>query len=84
MFTTSRFMPLEITLTGGVLGAVGAKLLLEGSGFNFMGVLPPMTVYWSTVITGIVIAAIVGAVSGFIPAWQASRLRIVDALRRID
>jgi ABC-type antimicrobial peptide transport system permease subunit len=36
------------------------------------------------VITGVVIAAAVGAVSGFIPAWQASRLRIVDALRRVE
>jgi hypothetical protein len=24
-----------------------------------------------------------GAVSGLVPAWQAARLRIVDALRRV-
>jgi ABC-type antimicrobial peptide transport system permease subunit len=48
------------------------------------GFLPPMSVYWSTVITGIVIAVVIGAISGFIPALQASRLRIVDALRRVD
>ena len=30
------------------------------------------------------IAFVMGAVSGLIPAWQASRLRIVDALRRVD
>jgi putative ABC transport system permease protein len=61
-----------------------AKLMLETSGFNLGGFLPPMSVYWQTVIIGIVIAGIVGAVSGFIPAWRASRLRIVDALRRVD
>jgi putative ABC transport system permease protein len=70
-----------ITLGGGVLGALGAKLLIEGSHFNAMGFLPPMTVRWSTVGGGIAVAVLVGAVSGLIPAWQASRLRIVEALR---
>ena len=73
-----------ITLGGGILGALLAKFLIEWSGFNFGGFLPPMSVYWSTVIAGIVISFVVGAVSGLIPAWQASRLRIVDALRRVD
>jgi putative ABC transport system permease protein len=73
-----------ITLGGGVLGAFLAKFLIEWSGFNFGGFLPPMTVYWSTVVTGIGIAFLMGAVSGLIPAWQASRLRIVQALRPGD
>uniref|UniRef100_A0A832MJ75 ABC transporter permease n=1 Tax=Eiseniibacteriota bacterium TaxID=2212470 RepID=A0A832MJ75_UNCEI len=73
-----------ITLGGGVLGALLAKFLIEWSGFNFGGFLPPMSVYWTTVIAGIAISFAVGAVSGLIPAWQASRLRIVDALRRVD
>jgi putative ABC transport system permease protein len=73
-----------ITLGGGLIGALLAKLAIEGSGFNFGGFLPPMSVYWSTVIAGIAISFVVGAVSGLIPAWQASRLRIVDALRRVD
>jgi putative ABC transport system permease protein len=70
-----------ITLGGGVLGALLAKFLVEWSGFNFGGFLPPMTIYWSTVATGIGIAFLMGAVSGLIPAWQASRLPIVRALR---
>ena len=73
-----------ITLGGGVLGALLAKFLIEWSGFNFGGFLPPMTVYWSTVFTGIGIAFLMGAVSGLIPAWQASRLQIVQALRPGD
>ena len=73
-----------ITLGGGVLGALLAKFLIEWSGFNFGGFLPPMTVYWSTVFTGIGIAFLMGAASGLIPAWQASRLRIVQALRPGD
>ena len=73
-----------ITLLGGVIGALGAKLLIEGSGFSAGGFLPPMTVRWQTVVTGVTVAVLVGAVSGLIPAWQASRLRIVDALRRVN
>jgi putative ABC transport system permease protein len=73
-----------ITLGGGTAGALLAKFVIEGSKFNAGGVLPPMTVSWATVVTGIGIAVIMGAASGLIPAWQASRLRIVDALRRVQ
>ena len=73
-----------ITLGGGLLGSLGAKFAIEGSGFNVGGFLPPMSVHWSTVATGIGVAFLVGAVSGLIPAWQAARLRIVEALRRVE
>ncbi|MCE9627816.1 MAG: FtsX-like permease family protein, partial [Candidatus Eisenbacteria bacterium] len=70
-----------ITLGGGLLGALGAKFAVEGRSLGF---LPPLSVYWATVITGVSIAVAIGAVSGLIPALQASRLRIVDALRRVE
>jgi putative ABC transport system permease protein len=35
-----------------------------------------------TIVTGLLLAAALGAVSGAIPAWNAMHLRIVDALRR--
>jgi putative ABC transport system permease protein len=73
-----------ITLGGGLIGALLAKFLIEGSSFNAGGFLPPMTVSWNTVALGIAIAVLMGAVSGVIPAWQASRLKIVDALRRVN
>ena len=73
-----------ITLGGGLLGSLLAKLSIDASHFNGGGALPPMTVHWSTVWVGIAVAFTIGAVSGLIPAWQASRLRIVDALRRVD
>lgn len=73
-----------ITLGGGIAGALLAKFVIEGTGFNFGGFLPPMSVYWGTVATGIAIAFVMGAVSGLIPAWRASHLRIVEALRRVD
>lgn len=73
-----------ITLGGGALGALGAKWVIDATRFNAGGMLPPMSVHWSTVQLGIAVAVAIGAVSGLIPAWQAARLRIVDALRRVD
>ncbi len=73
-----------ITLGGGIVGALLAKFALEGSGFNAGGLLPPMTVSWTTVAIGVGIALLMGATSGLIPAWQVSKLRIVDALRRVE
>ena len=72
-----------ITLGGGLLGALGAKFLVDGKAV-FGTFLPPMTVYWATVLTGVAIAVVIGAVSGLLPAMQASRLRIVNALRRVE
>ena len=73
-----------ITFGGGTLGALLAKFTIEGSRFNAGGFLPPMTVSWTTVMIGIGVAVLMGATSGVIPALQASRLRIVDALRRVE
>jgi len=73
-----------ITLGGGITGALLAKFAIEGTKFNAGGLLPPMTVSWTTVAVGVGIAVLMGAASGLIPAWQASRLKIVDALRRVQ
>lgn len=70
-----------ITLGGGVAGAMLARFAVSGANLGF---LPPIVLQWSTVLTGVAIAVVIGAVSGLIPAVQASRLRIVDALRRVD
>lgn len=70
-----------ITTGGGLVGALLAKFGLEGKPLAFI---PQMVIRWETVFSAIAIAVVLGAVSGFIPAWQASRLRIVDALRRVD
>ena len=73
-----------ITLAGGLSGALLAKWALEGTDFNAGGFLPPMTVSWATVGIGAGIALLMGAASGLVPAWQASRRPIVDALRRVE
>jgi len=70
-----------LTTGAGVAAALVAKLGLDHAPFPIFNTL---TITWGTVLTAIAIALGLGAVSGFIPAWQASRLRIVDALRRVD
>jgi len=75
---------LILTGIGGTIGALLAKFVIEGSRFTAMGFLPPMTVRWETVITGILIALLMGLVSGLVPALRASRLSVVDALRRVE
>ena len=72
-----------ITLGGGLIGALGARALVSGASVPG-GFFPPMSIYWGTVLTGIAIAVVIGGVSGLVPAVQASRLRIVDALRRVE
>jgi putative ABC transport system permease protein len=71
-----------ITLTGGIAGSLLAKAALEKSGFR-LPAFPPLFVHWDTVALGIGVAALMGVVAGVIPAWQASRLKIVDALRKV-
>jgi putative ABC transport system permease protein len=73
-----------ITLGAGLAGALLAKLALEASGFNAGGAFPPMSVHWGSVALGLAVALVMGAASGLIPAMQAARLRIVEALRRAE
>jgi len=80
VFTVVLAEAAVITLGGGLLGAGLAKLLIPGLNLQ---VLPPMRVEWTTVLRGVLVALLLGAVSGLLPAWQAARLRIVDALRRV-
>ncbi|HEX6464974.1 MAG TPA: hypothetical protein VFZ98_10985, partial [Vicinamibacterales bacterium] len=46
------------------------------------GLLPAFYFPTRDVVLGVLLVLVLGVASGFLPAWQASRLRIVDALRR--
>jgi putative ABC transport system permease protein len=72
---------LVIALIGGALGIVAAKLVAPG----LSSVLPGMHVYLPTasLAAGLVLALLVGALAGVLPAVSAMRLRVVDALRRV-
>ena len=71
-----------IAFVGGGLGLALSYAFITLGGDPTHGLLPAFYFPTSQVVFGIALVAALGLVSGFLPAWQASRLRIVDALRR--
>lgn len=65
-----------ICLLGGLIGLINAVLLSM-----LVNQFLPTSVQYEAVIIAIVISLIVGVVAGFAPAWQASKLDPVEALR---
>jgi putative ABC transport system permease protein len=71
-----------ITVIGGVIG-IGAAWYLFRPGNPMTSFIQGFTVRTETVWYGLVIAVVLGIVSGLVPAWQAARLSVVQALRRV-
>jgi putative ABC transport system permease protein len=74
-----------IALLGGVVGVVAAKVI-----YQFIGVGDMMALFLQnfkitagTIALGLGVSALIGLVSGGIPAWTAARIKIVDGLRRV-
>ena len=74
-----------IALLGGVLAVVGAKVFYQFVGMGDMMALflQNFKINNSTIILALGASALIGLVSGGIPAWNAARIRIVDGLRRV-
>jgi putative ABC transport system permease protein len=72
---------LMISLLGGLLGAGLARLTFGLTDFTAGGFFPRFYVTDGTILRALGIALTLGLISGAIPAWNASRLRVVDALR---
>ncbi len=72
---------LTLGLTGGLLG-LGLGWLLVGLGDPTGGGLPVFYVPTARLLQGAGLALALGLITGLLPALQAGRLRIVDALRR--
>ncbi len=72
---------LTIALIGGIVGILLAKLMTLG-GDPTGGVLYSFILPISAIILGIAAALGIGMMAGIIPATNAMRLRVVDALRR--
>ncbi|HEY2347192.1 MAG TPA: ABC transporter permease [Xanthomonadaceae bacterium] len=75
-----------LSLVGGLFGAAAAYVLfndvsLSTLGQNFTQVVFAFKVTPALVVTGLVIAMIVGFVGGLLPAVRAARMRVTDALR---
>ena len=71
-----------IALVGGGLGLALSYALITLSGDPTHGLLPSFYFAVPQLMAGVGLVLGLGLASGLLPAWQASRLRIVDALRR--
>jgi putative ABC transport system permease protein len=74
---------LLMALTGGLVGAILARLLVNPGFLPAGGFVPEITVNNANLAIGVGLSAVIGNVAGLIPATMASRLKIVDALRRV-
>jgi putative ABC transport system permease protein len=79
---------LVMGVVGGVLGALFAwpliNLAIGGFLEENMGTLfPYFRLEPRMIATGIALAALLAGAAAAIPAWQASKLRVIDAVRRI-
>ncbi len=83
-----RLMLIEfalLTLIGGTLGVLGGRLL-----FSFVnmakvtqGFLINFTIYPRAMAICIAVAGVVGILAGGLPAFRATRVRVVDGMRRV-
>lgn len=72
------FEAVFLSLIGGIVGLLIVYILtfVISSMFNFELILT-----LGNIALGILVSAMIGLISGFIPAWSASRLNPVDAMR---
>src|SRR5580700_5565890 len=90
-FTRRRVLSLfvseaiALSVAGGALGVLGATLLIRGLTHSpvAIGIPAEMKVTLPTMLVSLLVAAIVGFLSGYIPAYGASRINIVEGLRHI-
>ena len=90
-FTSRRVLSIfvsesvALSLSGGILGVMVAIPVISGLTHRFIGLGVPldMKVKLPTVILSLATAFVLGIVSGYLPAYKASHMNIVDGLRHI-
>jgi putative ABC transport system permease protein len=74
---------LLMSVAGGLVGALLARAVFSGNLLSVSSFIPAFGVSGENVAVGIALSALIGVLAGIVPATMASRLKIVDALRRI-
>ena len=74
---------LLMSVVGGAIGVVLARAVVNPRMMPGGGFIPELNVTTLNIAIGLGLSAFIGAVAGVIPATLASRLKIVDALRRV-
>ena len=73
---------LTIAIAGGVTGIALGAVFVTGAADAMAQFLPGLAVTGSAVATGLALALALGLLTGLVPAWQAGRLRVVEAMGR--
>jgi putative ABC transport system permease protein len=75
---------LIVALIGGAAGAALARVIINGEFLGMVGgFIPAFGVSNWNVVVGLGLSVVIGLLAALIPATMASRLKIVDALRRV-
>jgi putative ABC transport system permease protein len=74
---------LLMSMLGGVVGVALARAIVNPNFLQAGGFIPEIGVTNANVLTGLALSVLIGLLAGAIPATMASRLKIVDALRRV-
>jgi len=90
-FTRNRVLSIfvsesvALSVAGGVLGILVAKPVIAGMTHRFLGLGIPldMKVGGPAAVLSLLAALVLGIVSGYLPAYRASRMNIVEGLRHI-
>jgi putative ABC transport system permease protein len=88
-FTNGRIVSLVLaescllTIIGGVVGLGLASVVIPAMAGQLAGLLPMFFLPARDLVTGFGLAVALGLVTGIVPALQAMRLRVADALRRM-
>ncbi|HEV3060117.1 MAG TPA: FtsX-like permease family protein [Vicinamibacterales bacterium] len=74
---------LVMAVVGGAIGGLLARAIVNPDILRTGGFIPDMRVNYANMLAGLALSALIGVLAGLIPATMASRLKIVDALRRV-
>jgi putative ABC transport system permease protein len=74
---------LLMSIVGGIVGVGLARVIVNPDFMQAGAFIPVFGVNNLNVVTGLGLSALIGVLAGVIPATMASRLKIVDALRRV-
>ena len=74
---------LMMSIVGGIAGVALARLLVNPSFLGSGALIPELSVNDTNMAIGLALSVLIGVFAGIVPATMASRLKIVDALRRV-
>jgi putative ABC transport system permease protein len=74
---------LLMSILGGIIGVGLARAIVNPNFLSAGGFIPEIGVNNANVVTGLALSVLIGVLASLIPATMASRLKIVDALRRV-